>query len=54
MTDDQAMAQTDWIDVQLPIRPHSDDWVDVVFFDEFHFGIGPQVTKKMKRKKGKE
>ena len=54
LTDDQAMARTDWIDIQLPIRPHSNDWVDVVFCDEFHFGISPQVTKKIKRKKGKE
>ena len=25
LTDDQAIVRTDWIDIQLPIRPHSDD-----------------------------
>ena len=44
----------DWIDAQLPIRPHSRDWEDVAFCDEFHFGISPQVTKRIKRKRGKK
>jgi hypothetical protein len=54
LTKDQAIARRDWIDVQLPIRPHSKDWEDVAFCDEFHFGIGPQVTKRIKRKRGKK
>jgi len=54
LTGPQARARTDWTDEQLPIRPHSEDWEDVAFCDEFHFGIGPQVTKRLKRKKGKE
>jgi hypothetical protein len=39
---------------QLKIRPHSKHWKDVYFCDEFHLGIGPQVTKKIKRKRGSE
>jgi hypothetical protein len=54
LTDNQATNRQDWADEQLPIRPHSCDWEDVAFCDEFHFGIGPQVTLKIKRKKGKE
>lgn len=54
LTKKQAKARTDFIDIQLPIRPHSVDWEDVAFCDEFHFGIGPQLTKRIKRKAGKE
>ena len=54
MTNKQATARTNWIDIQLPLRPHSLDWKDVAFYDEFHFGIGPQITKRIKRKRGKE
>ena len=49
----QATGRTDWVDIQLPRRPHSKNWKDVAFCDEFHFGIGPQVTKCVKRKQGK-
>ena len=48
----QADNRLDFIDVQLPQRPHSKDWEDVAFCDEFHFGIGPQITKRIKRCKG--
>jgi hypothetical protein len=54
LTAAQATTQTDWVDEQLPKRPHSRYWKDVAFCDEFHFGIGPQTTKRIKRKKGKE
>jgi hypothetical protein len=46
----QARARTDWIEEQLLQRPHSTDWKDVAFCAEFHFGIGPQTTKHIKRK----
>ena len=39
---------------QLLYRPHSEYWRDVCFSDEFHLGIGPQITKRIKRKLGKE
>lgn len=41
LTGKQADGRLDWIDIQLPRRPHSQHWKDVVFYDEFHFGIGP-------------
>jgi transposase InsO family protein len=34
------------------LKPHSDDWKDVCFCDEFHFGLGPTITKRIKRKRG--
>jgi hypothetical protein len=52
LTNAQATARTDWIDVQLPLRPRSYHWKDVAFCDEFHFGVGPQLTKRIKRRKG--
>lgn len=33
-------------------RPHSKDWRDVVFVDEFHEEIGPQNTMRIKRREG--
>lgn len=36
----------------LAIQPHSKNWDDIVFADEFHVGIGTQTTKKIKRKIG--
>ena len=54
LTKAQATARLDWINEQLPKRPHSENWKDIAFCDEFHFGIGPQVTKRIKRKEGKE
>ena len=48
----QAENRLRWIDEQLPARPHSEDWKDVAFCDEFHFGIGPQLTKRIKRRRG--
>lgn len=54
LTAAQATTRTDWVDEQLPKRPRSRYWKDVAFCDEFHFGIGPQTTKRIKRKRGKE
>ncbi|PQE18222.1 hmg box protein [Rutstroemia sp. NJR-2017a WRK4] len=48
----QAEERLDWTDIQLEVRPHSIDWEKVYFCDEFHFGLGPKVTKRIKRKKG--
>jgi hypothetical protein len=48
----QAKERLDWTDVQLEVRPHSKDWEKVYFCDEFHFGLGPTVTKRIKRKRG--
>ena len=38
----------------MPLRPYSKNWLDVAFCDEFYLGIGPQTTKYMKRRRGKE
>ena len=54
LTKDQATGRLDWIDIQLPVRPRSKHWQDIVFCDEFHLGISPQITKHMKRRRGKE
>ena len=51
---EQANKRLDFTDIQLPKRPHSEDWKDVAFCDEFRFGIGPQVTKRIKRRQGRE
>lgn len=50
----QRDQRLDWIDIQLPIRPRSENWRDCAFCDEFHFSIGPQETKRMKRPAGKK
>lgn len=50
----EAHSRLVWIDNQLAIRPHSRDWFDVAFCDEFHFGLGPQTTKRIKRKQGRK
>jgi hypothetical protein len=52
LTRTQADNRLDFIDIQLLQRPHSKDWEDVAFCDEFHFGIGLQITKYIKRCKG--
>ena len=54
LTKAQASHRIDWINKQLSSRPHSKDWQDIAYYDEFHFGIGPQTTKRIKRKRGKE
>jgi hypothetical protein len=51
---DQANARLDWINEQLLKQPHSENWKDVAFCNKFHFGIGPQVTKRVKRRRGKK
>jgi len=38
----------------LKDRPNSLDWKDVAFCNKFHFGIGSQVTKRIKRRKGRK
>jgi hypothetical protein len=48
----QAKERLDWTDVQLEVRPHPKDWEKVYFCDEFHFYLGPTVTKRIKRKRG--
>jgi hypothetical protein len=53
LTQKQADNRLDFKEEQLAVRPRSKNWKDVVFCDEFHLGIGPQVTKRIKRKVGK-
>jgi hypothetical protein len=36
----------------LIYRPYSLDWFDIAVCDEFYFGIGPQITRHIKRKIG--
>jgi len=48
----QANSRYELCMIQLEIRPHSIHWRNVYFCDEFHFGIGPQITMRVKRPKG--
>lgn len=50
----QTQNRVDFAEQQLEERPHSINYSDVYFCDEFHFGIGPQVTRTVKRKKGRK
>ncbi|CZT06993.1 uncharacterized protein RAG0_12569 [Rhynchosporium agropyri] len=50
----QARRRLDWINVQLPTRPHSVEWKDCAFCDEFHFGVEQENTRTVKRPIGKE
>ena len=50
----QARNRREFVDERLEKRPHSKNFFDVCFYDEFHLGISPQVTKRVKRKLGKE
>jgi hypothetical protein len=50
----QADNRYFWCDEVLEERPHSEDWKDVAFSDEYHLAIGPQITKRVKRPVGKE
>jgi len=54
LTRDQADNRLDWIDIELPKRPKSKHWKDIAYCNKFHFGIGPQTTKRIKRKRGPE
>ena len=54
MTDTQERNRCDSCKDILLKRPHSKDWKDVVFYDELHFGIGPQLTKHVKRQSRNE
>jgi hypothetical protein len=49
----QARPRRLFAEEQLKIRPRSDQWNDVAFCDELHLGIRPQVTKHVKRRRGK-
>jgi hypothetical protein len=51
--DTQATNRTDFVDKNLETSLYSKDWNKVCFYDEFHLGIGPQVTKRVKRRVGK-
>ncbi|KAH7342929.1 hypothetical protein BKA65DRAFT_538110 [Rhexocercosporidium sp. MPI-PUGE-AT-0058] len=50
----QATARREHADKMLSERLYPEDWKDVAFCDEFYLGIGPQVTKRVKRRRGKE
>jgi hypothetical protein len=52
LTKYQAENRKDWKDSLLEAWPHSKDWNDVIFADEFHVGIGTESTKRIKRKRG--
>lgn len=52
LTRTQAKERCDWVNEQLLQRPRSKNWRDVAYCDEFHFGVGPQTTKRIKRKRG--
>ena len=52
LTKDQAENRINWVDINLKERPHSKNWKDIAFCDEYHFGLGPQTTKRLKRKTG--
>jgi hypothetical protein len=54
LTKAQAGRRIDWIDKELPKRPHSENWKDVAFCNKFYFGIGPQLTKRIKRRQGQD
>lgn len=54
LTPTQARKRREWINIQLPIRPHSVDWKDCAYCDEFHFGVQQEVTHTVKRPQGKE
>ena len=51
LTEGPAKARRIFVNQELPKRPHSEDWKDIAFCDEFHLGIGPQITTRMKHKK---
>lgn len=51
---DQAKNRINWINLQLPLQPHSVNWKDCAFCDEFHFGIEIETTKNVKRPATKE
>ncbi|KAF8849241.1 hypothetical protein BDZ45DRAFT_697722 [Acephala macrosclerotiorum] len=46
----QADQRYDFAGDQLKERPHSVNWKDVYFCDEFHFGVGTQTTRRIKRR----
>ena len=54
LTRKEADQRLGWIDIQLSTRPHSVNWTDCAFCDEFHFGVAQQDTKHIKRSIGKD
>jgi hypothetical protein len=50
----QADRREDWRVEQQEERPRPADWFNTVHADEFHIGIGVEVTNRIKRKRGKE
>ncbi|TVY89446.1 hypothetical protein LAWI1_G004083, partial [Lachnellula willkommii] len=50
----QARLRVLWCILALLLRPRSWRWWNTAFCDEFHFGIGPQTTKHIKRRKGRK
>ena len=54
LDEQQARLRCEFAEKQLELRPRSYNWKDVAFCDEFHLGIGPQITKHVKRRRGRE
>lgn len=52
LDDDLAKRRFDFAILMLGERPEDHDWRDVVFCDEFHFGMGLEVIKRVKRRHG--
>lgn len=62
LTEAQAKSRRIWSDLHLGKkegyqevpgdRPRSKDWKNVSFADEFNFGLGTQLTRWIKRKRG--
>ena len=50
----QTLKRLQWIDIQLPLRLHSENWKDCAFCDEFYFGIQIESTTRVKRPAKKE
>jgi hypothetical protein len=50
----EARRRRNWSIEQLKKRPYYVNWYDTAFCDEFHFGLGPTIKKKIKRKIGKK
>jgi hypothetical protein len=49
----QCTNRLKFMDAPLEKRPHSVDYDNVAFCDEYYFGLGPEVTHRIKRRKGR-
>lgn len=49
----QCTNRLKFVDTSLEKRPHSVDYNNVAFCDEYHFGLGPEITHRIKRKRGR-